>query len=380
MAAGDKLPVVMGKEKAVPNGVATLGADGKLDEAQRPTTDATPTEDSTNPVQSGGVYTALAGKADLTLSNLSNRQKALRNIGGRPNRNLLDNWYFVGGGSQQGGGQFPINQRGELTYTNDTGTWKYCIDRWIHRRSVVTITADGISLAESVNQNAFIFEQILEASHVPAGVLTATFLLAGNNLLTVTDEYKKTGADEAHAKNFEIGGYNYQVIFGAASDTNFNPYVNIKSTSSDAPAVNIIAAKLELGDHQTLAYQDEEDNWQLFETPDYGEELAKCQRYLIPTQGELPMVGRTFVASETMVIAFLPTPIAMRTNPTWTGEASNLIVYANGKRFTPTAISSVTSLANGIRFNLTIPTGAGTNQNVTVSFADITNAFFSAEL
>ena len=37
MAVGDKLPVVMGKEKAAPNGVATLGEDGKLAEAQRPT-------------------------------------------------------------------------------------------------------------------------------------------------------------------------------------------------------------------------------------------------------------------------------------------------------------------------------------------------------
>lgn len=42
---------------------------------------------------------------------------------------------------------------------------------------------------------------------------------------------------------------------------------------------NLIAGKLELGSGQTLAYQNEEGNWQLFETPDYAEELAKCQRY-----------------------------------------------------------------------------------------------------
>ena len=41
MALGDKLPVVMGREKAVPDGVATLGEDGKLAEAQRPTYTAT---------------------------------------------------------------------------------------------------------------------------------------------------------------------------------------------------------------------------------------------------------------------------------------------------------------------------------------------------
>ena len=276
-------------------------------------------------------------------------------------RNLLDNWYFVGGGSKQGGGQFPINQRGELTYTNDTGTWKYCIDRWIHRRSVVTITADGISLAESVNQNAFVFEQILEASHVPAGVLTATFLLAGNNLLTVTDEYKKTGADEVHAKNFEIGGYNYQVIFGAASDTNFNPYVNIKSTSSDAPAVNIIAAKLELGDHQTLAYQDEEGNWQLFETPDYGEELAKCQRYFFPVMERNKLFGTTVMAKsigQKIASIFIPLPCNMRAVPTASVSGTVLCELTNGNTQYPiTNISTVRMSSNVVKLNITCDGG-----------------------
>ena len=39
------------------------------------------------------------------------------------------------------------------------------------------------------------------------------------------------------------------------------------------------AAKLELGTAQTLAHQDENGNWQLNEIPDYGEQLARCQRY-----------------------------------------------------------------------------------------------------
>ena len=59
--------------------------------------------------------------ANKELSNLSNYQKTLRNIGGRPNRNLLDNWYFVGGGSQQGGGSFPVNQRGRRAIVRHMG-------------------------------------------------------------------------------------------------------------------------------------------------------------------------------------------------------------------------------------------------------------------
>ena len=39
------------------------------------------------------------------------------------------------------------------------------------------------------------------------------------------------------------------------------------------------AAKLELGSQQTLAHQDADGNWVLNEIPDYGEQLARCQRY-----------------------------------------------------------------------------------------------------
>ena len=89
----------------------TVPMTGDLQMAQHKVTglaDATEDGDAVNKRQ---MDAGLAERADLTLSNLSNRQKALRNIGGRPNRNLLDNWYFVGGGSQQGGGKLPINQR-----------------------------------------------------------------------------------------------------------------------------------------------------------------------------------------------------------------------------------------------------------------------------
>ena len=40
MAIGDKKPVVMGSDLAVPGGVATLGKDGILSESQRPDAEA----------------------------------------------------------------------------------------------------------------------------------------------------------------------------------------------------------------------------------------------------------------------------------------------------------------------------------------------------
>ena len=72
------------------------------------------------------------------------------------------------------------------------------------------------------------------------------------------------------------------------------------------------AAKLELGPAQTLAYQDEEGNWKLFETPDYAEELAKCQRYLW-----ISSVGFNFeFVSSSRLIANIMYPQKMRTIPT----------------------------------------------------------------
>ena len=259
MAVGDKLPVVMGREKAVANGVATLGADGILAEGQRPTTDATPAQGSANPVQSGGVYTALAGKADTTLSNLSNYQKALHNIGGRPNRNLLDNWYFVGGGSQEGGGQFPINQRGQVSYA----TTGHTIDRWLlshDTTAAVTVTEEGVALSNSGEGNLFLIQKSErvydDRSEYTFSVLTAENMLYSAVLKPRSSTYPASG-----------------LYFSLSADS-----VTIGALAGNA--WNIKAVKLESGSTQTLAYQDEDGNWQLFETPDYAEELAKCQRYL----------------------------------------------------------------------------------------------------
>lgn len=85
MAIGEKKEVVMEFDKATPNGVATLGPDGKLAKDQRPlysieqvselqekldnkqdglTFDDSPAEKSENPVKSSGVYAALLKKQD----------------------------------------------------------------------------------------------------------------------------------------------------------------------------------------------------------------------------------------------------------------------------------------------------------------------------
>ena len=46
-------------------------------------------------------------------------------LNNKPNRNLLDNWYFVGGGMT---GKFPVNQRGLTSYGPTTANYN-SIDR-----------------------------------------------------------------------------------------------------------------------------------------------------------------------------------------------------------------------------------------------------------
>lgn len=273
----------------------------------------------------------LIGAADRTLSNLSNYQKALRNIGGRPNRNLLDNWYFVGGGSQQGGGQFPINQRGQTSYTN-VQTTMYTIDRWILGWGItMTITESGLVFDPFPD----LFQQInpVDAAQIIGKLITITALDSENHLYTVSAVYN--GTNEITDPDVKVS---------------FTPNRGGKPHSFWIRANNAIAAKLEFGDHQTLAYQDEDGNWQLFETPDFQEELAKCQAYqvVIPT---LDIIGCTNNA--TTLYANIPTPVPMRAVPSIENNGV-FIVRGNGtNRANLTASIYSTSFApQGIRVGI----------------------------
>ena len=235
-----------------------------------------------NDLTTGGVDDALSAemgkqlettKADLTLSNLSNYQKALRNLGGRPSRNLLDNWYFVGGGSQQGGGQFPINQRGQTGYTVLNGS---CIDRWkIFNSPTLALEADAIALT-SRDTGTSQLRQILSAEAieqikgrtVTLSVLTTQGLFSGP--FTISPDGSSISGEKISMENWYANLYaNPGISKIEFRFVSLNPNATLK----------IRAVKLELGPIQTLACQDEAGGWQLFETPDYAVELARCQRY-----------------------------------------------------------------------------------------------------
>lgn len=245
--------------------------------------------------------------ANKELSNLSNYQKALRNIGGRPNRNLLDNWYFVGGGSQQGGGQLPINQQGAVSMDISSRTTSF-LDRYFCTRAAGTTA--GSLIMELIPSGLSVpvdgvFQQTMENADALNGHTVTLSALYGNNLIFATFVWDSAGfytvlnTDDNGARLAYRGNLGYVQFYNYSGDTKI-------------PA----AWKLEGGPIQTLAYKDENGAWQLFETPDYEEELAKCQRYLqviaAGKGGVYFPVGYGMAFSTTAVRIATYSPVTMR--------------------------------------------------------------------
>ena len=213
----------------------------------------------------------------------------------KTNPNLLDNWYFVGGGSQLGDGVFPINQRGQTTYSGAG----YMIDRWVCHSSNYNVgIASSVIKFHSIGTYAgnVIWQYIPNASALLGKTITISIII--NDTLAYTS-FKMP--DELSASG-TIGKGTLPQIAGTNAYlrvlNNKLSYVVYAGSSYIAETVvNITAAKLELGSEQTLCHNEgTEQNpvWVLNEVPDYGEKLAKCQRYyqlfrtesLRPTYGE----------------------------------------------------------------------------------------------
>ncbi len=206
------------------------------------------------------------------------------------NPNLLDNWYFVGGGSQQGGSQFPINWRGQTEYTISS----YTIDRWAINQSEnirAKIEADGILLTNNTSDQYPQFFEIIEG-------LDTDRQYTASVLYTVV----------SGAGSLSLGQHNepwlseFVTLYpeGVASVTStveedLRGQHRVSITVAPNSSIKIKAVKLELGSTQTLAHK-EGDAWVLNEMPNYAEELAKCQRYyqVFKTEEKRPVEAEDF--------------------------------------------------------------------------------------
>lgn len=262
--------------------------------------------------------------------------------------NLLDNAYFIGGGSQQGGGQFPINQRGQSSYSGEGNT----IDRW-YSTNGLTVQSSYINLP---NAQISFGQRILKT--LTSG-LTLTFS-------ALTDRGMKTGTivnfDSSVNQQYwmsddDVALYYDSLSTGIAGQfTIFNKYANC----------HIIAAKLELGPVQTLARQ-VGGQWVLNDPPpNFQTELAKCQRYYLHAYPVAYMPMKNSGARWCFATTTLPVPMrvipsnsntAAETTPTelYDQTTHTLSWFGGSDSYsTPPSMLLDDSVSNAIGVKLTI--------------------------
>lgn len=213
--------------------------------------------------------------------------------------NLLDNAYFVGGGSQQGGGQFPINLEGKTEYTL---ALSYGPNRWAGDRVVVKLTPNGLECAPSAGNSDGYIQQRMELSALPpVGSVMTISILADSVLYSGTFVRLASGVD-----------YNLYTFPNGLVGIEHLQAGTFRVTIRFTGSVVLQAAKLEPGPNQTLAHQDTAGNWILNDPPpDYQQELARCQRYYIPST----TTGTTITVVNGLG-SVVKIPCAMRANPT----------------------------------------------------------------
>lgn len=232
----------------------------------------------------GALYTAsaaIASGATLSSSNLTavtdgglNALDSSLATFTRPN--LLDNWYFVGGGSQLGYGTFPINQRGQTSYSNSG----YCIDRWrISSNSSLTVSSDCITFSSGQVTG---YQDIRQwfSQDLPAGTYTLS-LLAEITSIGGTVFFGVRDGGNIIKNNIHLSsgsGYRLFTLTFTLDSTvhGWSTSITTDNASSNYVTANIKAWKLENGDTQTLAHE-ENGVWVLNEVPDYETELLRCK-------------------------------------------------------------------------------------------------------
>lgn len=262
----------------------------------------------------GAVSTLETEINDPTLEDLEQLRLDLYDLDpGRPayiltqNENLLDNWYFVGGGSQQGGGQFPINQRGQTSYSGA----RYGIDRWTSSFSSTNlfIGQTGIVFSNSENVGLDFLQYVSDWQNFSEKTITLSFLTREYGLATLS------GSVQGDSGFLKSGYPGISTLLVGRGEANNSLYVRIgASTIPQNSSFTLIAAKLELGFRSTLARL-VDGEWVLNDAPpNFQQELAKCQRELslIPQEFKTRMTDY----NSNQIRFSVYTPVKMRTAPT----------------------------------------------------------------
>lgn len=221
----------------------------------------------------------------------------LKNLGLQyyTNPNLLDNWFF---------GR-PVNQRGQTEYT---GSAKCSIDRWLLQYDThLSIVDGGVKLSGSWS-----IQQRFENTF-PNATYTLSLLYKDK---TGTDNLKLILANLQNGDINQVSSGDANGLLSITVTTGDLNKVEIGFSGSADNSVTLLAAKLELGDTQTLAHK-ENGVWVLNEVPDFGEQLRGCQRYLVKLGSSTghEIVGTGTARTSSICGIVVPVPVTMRAAP-----------------------------------------------------------------
>ena len=269
------------------------------------------------------------------------------------NPNLLDNWYFGN----------PVNQRGKTEYTGAG----YGIDRWKANGPTVTVKVEDGEIQvidNSTDWNGIIqlFENwkdfagktvTLSALGYTVGVGHTLALQYGDNTSIATRVFPRD----------TLGLVSFTVKVPDSIDSKFKVRTVRTGNQSGNSTLHLKAIKLELGTTQTLAHQDSNGNWVLNEIPDYGEQLARCQRYFINLMAPIDAYcAGNGVTLNGVCYWEISLPCEMRAVPSF-ANTSNLVaeVYGNGEMQNATNVEITTTASNQVRGRMNCSLANSTN-------------------
>ena len=227
------------------------------------------------------------------------------------NPNLLVNWDF----------RDPVNQRGQTSYTGAV----YGLDMWKSSVSstVLSIVSGGIKISSggtAVQMLQFTPDngvQVTLSAKIDGEIMSHTF---------IWDQSSTYIASGTFPNGFRLA------VSGTVN------YVQLYNVSGSADAV-IESAKLELGSVSTLQNDPPQD---------YGVELAKCQRYLLPLNQYFRQ--RADRLTENTIDFNIPVPVTMRTLPAIKNTNSLFITKfpfgGPGEKETGFALNAQTNMSN----------------------------------
>ena len=245
--------------------------------------------------------------------------------------NLLDNPYFVGGGT--GWGALPVNQRGQSAYTSGYG-----IDRWMASGTMeLSLSSGGIQLTCPGGAYGYLVQYLSDTALAALrGRAFTISVLTDQGLFSVTDTFPASEALDT--KNILCGENMTMDINDQAK-----PKLRIYNLGGNAASLAVLALKLELGEGQTLAYQTGDGTWALLPQPDgdYQTQFLRCQSYLLVlnrAKATWVTFGQGNAYSESRCFLTVPTPVPLRATPTL--AVSGELCLRNGADYP--AVSSVT--------------------------------------